>query len=195
MFSPIAFFGTSSRGKSGDRAGVAKGKSGQRHAQQVASQSASQGALQVAQAGPLHGSTQAPLHFDSPPAIPLIKFQNQLGRIGSKPNLDVPMSKFLPTPLSTLFGKDAQMYFQRQCDEQEMALRRSIRIQNQNQNQDDPVSQSNRQRLARKIVKTVMEGMEGFTALKSCFQESFDKDPFMENLIKQAKLIRKFSKK
>ena len=122
-----------------------------------------------------------------------MEFQKQLGRIGSKPNLDVPMGKFLPIPCSTLFSKGAQMYFQRQCDEQEMAPRRSIRIQNQNQ--DDPVSPSKKQRLARQIVKTVMEGMGEFTALKACFQELFDKDPFMENLIKQAKLIRKFSTK
>ena len=139
------------------------------------------------------GSTQAPLHFDSPPAIPFMEFQNQSGRIGSKPNLDVPMGKFLTTPHSTLFSKGAQMYFQRQCDEQEMAPRRMVRIQNQNQ--DDLISQSKKQRLDRKIVKTVMEGMGGFTALKACFQESFDKDPFMENLIKQVKLIRNFSKK
>ena len=144
--------------------------------------------------GPLQGSTQAPLHFDSPPAIPLMKFQNQPGRIGSKPNLDVPMGKFLPTPCGTLFSKGTQLYFWRQCDEQEMPPRRSIRIQNQNQ--DYPLSPSKKQRVARKIVKKkAIERMGGLLVLKACFQESFDKDPFMENLIKQANLIRKFSKK
>ena len=31
---------------------------------------------------------------------------------------------------------------------------------------------------------------EGVVTLQSCMDESFDKDPFMPNLIEQAKLIR-----
>ena len=120
-----------------------------------------------------------------------MEFQNQPGRIGSKPNINIPMGKFLPTPGSTLFNKSTQHKFQQQWDEQEMSPQRSIRIHNK----ADNMSKGNKQKLARKIVKTVMEQMGRFTALKACFQESFDKDPFMENLIKQAKLIKKSSKK
>ena len=128
-----------------------------------------------------------PLCFDSPPAIPLIEFQNQPGSIGSKPNINIPMGKFLPTPGSTLFNKGAQHKFQKQWDEQEMSSQRSIRIQNRSK--ADNMNKGNKQKSARKIVKTVMEQMGGFMALKACFQESFDKNPFMEKLIEQAKLI------
>ena len=46
-----------------------------------------------------------PLRFDSPPAIPLMEFQNQPGHIGSKPDIEKPMGKFLPSPGQSLFNK------------------------------------------------------------------------------------------
>ena len=112
-FSPSKFF---RRGKSGGRAGSAKGSSA--HASRVVDLS----------------PQPQPLTFDSPPAIPLMEFQNQLGRIGSKPNIDKPMGKYLPSAGVSFFSKGRQQEFQDMRMRQEMAtttlVRRSARLQN-----------------------------------------------------------------
>ena len=110
LFSPVAFFGHGSGcGKSGNRAGSAKRASNP----QVASPTQSDDSVQVV--------SPQPLRFDSPSAIPLMEFQNQPGHIGSKPNSEKPMGKFLPSPGQSLFSKGRQQEFQQMCDQQQMA--------------------------------------------------------------------------
>ena len=110
QFSPGAFFGHGSGpGKSGGRAGLAKGAS----RPQVTSPTQSDDSVQDVSPAP------PPLRFDSPPAIPLMEFQNQPGHIGSKPNIEKPMGNFLPTPGHSLFNKGRQQKFQQMHDRQE----------------------------------------------------------------------------
>ena len=112
-FSLSTFF---RRGKSGGRAGSAKGSSA--HASHVVDLS----------------PQPQPLRFNSPPAIPLMEFQNQPGHIGSKPNLEKPMGKFMPSPGVSFFSKGRQQEFQDMRMRQEMAtttlVRCSARFQN-----------------------------------------------------------------
>ena len=99
-FSPSTFF---RRGKSGGRAGSAKGSSA--HASRVVDLS----------------PQPQPLRFDSPPAIPLMEFQNQPGHIGSKPNIEKAMGKFLPSAGVSFFSKGRQQEFQDMHMRQEIA--------------------------------------------------------------------------
>ena len=170
-FSPSKFF---RRGKSGGRAGSAKGSSA--HASRVVDLS----------------PQPQPLRFDSPPAIPLMEFQNQLGRIGSKPNIDKPMGKYLPSAGVSFFSKGRQQEFQDMRMRQEMAttlVRRSARLQNQ------PMLLAKKQKLAKDIAGRALKSMGGIITLQSAMNESFDKDPFMLGLIEKAKSIKKSSQR
>ena len=169
-FSPSTFF---RHGKSGGRAGSAKGSSA--HASRVVDLS------------------PQPLRFDSPPAIPLMEFQNQPGCIGSKPNIEKPMGKYLPSAGVSFFSKGRQQEFQDMRMRQEMAtttlVRRSARLQNQ------PMSLAKKQKLAKDIAGRALKSMGGIIALQSSMNESFDKDPFMLGLIEKAKSIKKSSQR
>ena len=171
-FSPSKFF---RRGKSGGRAGSAKGSSA--HASRVVDLS----------------PQPQPLRFDSPPAIPLMEFQNQPGRIGSKPNIEKPMGKYLPSAGVSFFSKGRQQEFQDMHMRQEMAtttlVRRSARLQNQ------PMSLAKKQKLAKDIAGRALKSMGGIITLQSSMNESFDKDPFMLGLIEKAKSIKKSSQR
>ena len=135
-----------------------------------------------------------PLRFDSPPAIPLMEFQNQPGCIGAKPNIEKPMDKFLPNPGHSLFNKGRQQEFQQMRDRQQMAtttlvrpdkpIRCSARFQNQ------PMTLAQKQKLAHQITETALKGIGGVVALQACLNESFDKDPFMSSLIERVKSIK-----
>ena len=155
-FSPSKFF---RRGKSGGRAGSAKGSSA--HASRVVDLS----------------PQPQPLRFDSPPAIPLMEFQNQPGRIGSKPNIDKPMGMYLPSAGVSFFSKGRQQEFQDMCMRQEMATTLV------------------RRKLAKDIAGRALKSMGGIIALQSAMNESFDKDPFMLGLIEKAKSIKKSSQR
>ena len=171
-FSPSTFF---RHGKSGGRAGSAKGSSAH--------------AFRVVDLSP----QPQPLRFDSPPAIPSMEFQNQPGHIGSKPNIEKPMGKFLPSPGVSFFSKGRQQEFQDMRMRQEMAtttlVRHSARFQNR------PMSLAKKQKLAQEIAGRALKCMGGIVALQSPMNESFDKDPFMLGLIEKAKSIKKSSQR
>ena len=171
-FSLSKFFG---RGKIGGRAGSAKGSSA--HASRVVDLS----------------PQPQPLRFDSPPAIQLMEFQNQPGRIGSKSNIDKPMGKYMPSAGVSFFSKGRQQEFQDMRMRKEMAtttlVRRSARLQNQ------PMSLAKKQKLAKDIAGRALKSMGGIIALRSSMNESFDKDPFMLGLIEKAKSIKKSSQR
>ena len=150
---------------------------------QVASQTQCDDSVQVVSPQP----QPQPLRFDSPPAIPLMEFQNQPDCIGSKPNTEKPMGKFLSSPGQSLFNKGRQQEFQQMCDRKEMAttilvrwdkpIRCSTRIQNL------PMTLVQKQQIAHEITQNAMKDIGGIVGLQACLNESFDKDPFMSSLI------------
>ena len=90
-----------------------------------------------------------------------MEFQNQPGRIGSKPNIEKAMGKFLPSASVSFFSKGRQQEFQDMRMRQEMAtttlVRRSARFQNR------PMSLAKKQKLAQEIAGRAMKSMGGLS--------------------------------
>ena len=63
----------------------------------------------------------------SPPAIPRMVYDNMPNCVGSKPNLDKSLGRFIPSPTSTFLNKEAQVKFDNLRSEQEMSPNTLVR--------------------------------------------------------------------
>ena len=103
---------------------------------------------------------------------PLMEFQNQPGCIGSKPNIEKPMGKFLPTPGHSLFSKGRQQEFQQIPDRQQMATTTLVRwdkpVRCSARFQNLPMALAQKQKLAHQITETALKGIGGVVTLQAC---------------------------
>ena len=97
-FSPGTFFGQG--GKSGGQGGKPKST---KHAPVEPAKEPVQ---------PVEGEIDDSVQIlKSPPAIPRMVYDNMPNHVGSKPNLDKPLSRFILSPTSIFLNKEAQVKF------------------------------------------------------------------------------------
>ena len=138
------------------------------------------------------GSDDSVQILKSPPAIPRMVYDNMPNHVGSKPNLDKPLSRFILSPTSIFLNKEAQVKFDNLRSEQEMSPNTLVRrgIETRRSPRLTLVTESQKVKLAEEIAHRAIKKIGQMTALQVCFNESFDKDSFMAGLIEDTRYTR-----
>ena len=125
-------------------------------------------------------------------AIPRMVYNNMPNCVGSKPNLDKPLGRFIPSATSTFLNKEAQVKFDNLRSEQEMNPNTLVRrgVETCRTPRLTLITESQKAKLAGEIAQRAMKQMSQMAALQVCFNESFDKDSFMAGLIEDARYTR-----
>ena len=136
------------------------------------------------------------ISLHSPPAVPCLIYDNQPNRVRSKPSNDKPLGRFIPAPNRTFLNLEAQQLFDELHSQQMMSpltlvhcdvpTRQSLRL--------TPMSFSKKSKLAHKISIRAMASMRQTAALQACFNESFDREEFMKDMVEKAEEIKWSSK-
>ena len=192
-FSPGAFLGAGGKTptkmpKAGGRGGKAKSTAQPvepvQPAQKDDSASGSEESLQVI------SLPSVILH--NPPAVPCLMYDNQPNRVGSKPSNDKPLGRFIPSPNRIFFNKQAQQEFDELCSKQMMSHTTLVccDVPKRQRQRLTPISLAEKAKLAHEIALRAVASMGQTVGIRACFNESFDRDDFIHDLVKKAKDIR-----
>ena len=94
--------------------------------------------------------------------------------VGSKPNLDNPLGRFIPLPNSTFLNKEAQKRFDHMRSEQEMSPNTLVRrgVEKCTSPRLQIVTESQKVQLVNKIAHTAMKSMGQTAALQACLMKA-----------------------
>ena len=101
------------------------------------------------------GSDDSVQILKSLPAIPRMVYDNMPNHVGSKPNLDKPLGRFIPSPTSIFLNKEAQVIFDNLRSEQEMSPNTLVRrgVETHRSPGLTLVTESQKAKLAREIAQ------------------------------------------
>ena len=114
------------------------------------------------------GSDDSVQILESPPAIKRMVYNNMPNCVGSKPNLDKPLSRFILSPTSNFLNKEAQVKFDNLRSEQEMSPNTLVRsgVETCRSPRLTLVTESQEAKLAREIAQRAIKknGSNGSTS-------------------------------
>ena len=107
------------------------------------------------------GSDDSVQILKSPPAILRMVNNNMPNHVGSKPNLDKPLSRFIPSPTSIFLNKEAQVKFDNLRSEQEMSHNTLVRsgVETHRSPRLTLFTESQKAKLAREIAHRAIKKM------------------------------------
>ena len=105
------------------------------------------------------GSDDSVQILKSPPSILRLEFDNMPNQVGSKPNLDKPLGRFILSPNSTFLNKEVQRKFDDTRSEQEMSPNTLVirGVEKCTSPRLTTVTQSQKAKLVKKIAQTAMK--------------------------------------
>ena len=125
-----------------------------------------------------------------PPSILRLEFDNMPNKVGTKPDSDKPLRRFIPSPCSTFLNKEAQKRFDDMIQEMSPNILVRRGVQTHRSPRLTVVTESQKAKLVVKVACAAMKEMDQIAALQECFNERFEKDSFMAGLIEDAQYTR-----
>ena len=193
-FSPGAFYGAGGKtptkmSKAGGRGGKAKSTAQPVEPVQPVQKddpaSGSEESLQVI-------SLPSVISLHSPPAVPHLIYDNQPNRVGSKPSNDKPLGRFIPSPNRNFFNKQAQQELDELHSKQMMSHTTLVccDVLKRQRQRLTPISFAEKAKLAHEIALRAVTSMGQTAEIQACFNDSFNRDDFICDLVEKAKDIK-----